>query len=240
MASPIEQFEIHTILPIEIGGVNASFTNSSFFMCLAVGLVMTFVLYGMKERAVIPGRLQSMVELSYEFVAGLIRSNVGHEGRKYFPYIFTLFMFVLFGNMLGMVPYSFTFTSHLIVTFTMALIVFVVTTVIGFWKHGIKFFHFFLPHGTPWFVAPLLVPIELLSYFIRPVSLSLRLFANMTAGHTLLKVFAGFVVSMGVFGIVPMAAVVAVSGLEFLIAFLQAYVFTVLSCIYLNDALHMH
>jgi F-type H+-transporting ATPase subunit a len=170
----------------------------------------------------------------------MIRANVGHGGEKYFPFIFSLFMFVLFGNLLGMIPYSFTFTSHIIVTFAMAVVVFVGTTVIGFATHGVKFFNMFLPAGTPWYVAPLLIPIEILSYFTRPISLALRLFANMTAGHTLLKVFGGFVVSMGLAGIVPLAAVVAITGLEFLIASLQAYVFAVLSCIYLNDALHMH
>jgi F-type H+-transporting ATPase subunit a len=170
----------------------------------------------------------------------MIRTNVGSDGRPYFPFIFSLFMFILFGNMLGMLPYSFTFTSHLAVTLGMALVVFIGTTIIAFAKHGFHFFSFFLPHGTPWYVAPLLVPIEILSYFTRPVSLSLRLFANMTAGHTLLKVFGGFIVAMGVAGIIPAAAVVALTGLELVVAFLQAYVFAILSCIYLNDALHMH
>ena len=181
-----------------------------------------------------------MAEVTYEFVAGMVRENVGLEGRKYFPFIFSLFMFVLFGNMLGMIPYSFTFTSHIIVTFTMAAVVFLGTTVIGFARHGIGFFSFFLPAGTPWFVAPILIPIEVISYFTRPISLSLRLFANMTAGHTLLKVFAGFVVTMGLAGFVPLVFVIALTGLEFLIAFLQAYVFAILSCIYLSDAIHLH
>jgi F-type H+-transporting ATPase subunit a len=170
----------------------------------------------------------------------MVRDNVGSDGRKYFPFIFSLFMFFLMGNMLGLLPYSFTFTSHLAVTFGMAMVVFIGTTVIAFAKHGFKFFGFFLPHGTPIFVAPLLVPIEILSYFFRPISLALRLFANMTAGHTLLKVFGGFVVAMGVAGVVPLVAVVAVTGIEVIIAFLQAFVFTILTCIYLNDALHMH
>ncbi len=181
-----------------------------------------------------------MAEITYEFVANMVRTNVGTEGRKYFPFIFSLFVFILFGNMLGIVPYSFTFTSHLAVTLGMALVVFIGTTVIGFAKHGLHFLSFFLPHGTPWFIAPILVPIEVLSYFTRPISLSLRLFANMTAGHTLLKVFAGFVAALGIAGIVPLAAVIGLTGLEMLVAFLQAYVFAVLSCIYLNDALHMH
>lgn len=248
MANPLHQFEINTIVPIKIGGIDASLTNSSVFMIVAVILVTGFFVLGVKSRALVPGRLQSVVELAYEFVANMLRTNVGSEGRAYFPFIFSLFFFILMGNMLGMVPYGFTYTSHLAVTLGMAVVISIGTSVIAFAKHGIGFFGFFLPHGTPWYVAPLLVPIEILSYFFRPISLGLRLFANMTAGHTLLKVFAGFaagfVASMGVLGvlpaIIPMAATVALTGLEFLIAFLQAYVYAVLACIYLNDALHMH
>lgn len=240
MASPIEQFEIKNVLDLDLGIVDASFTNSALLMVIAVILITVFLVMGVRGRSLVPGRWQSIVELAYDFVAGMIRTNVGSDGRPYFPFIFSLFMFILFGNMLGMLPYSFTFTSHLAVTLGMALVVFIGTTVIAFVKHGFHFFSFFLPHGTPWYVAPLLVPIEILSYFTRPVSLSLRLFANMTAGHTLLKVFGGFIVAMGVAGIIPAAAVVALTGLELVVAFLQAYVFAILSCIYLNDALHMH
>ena len=240
MANPLEQFQIKKILDVDLGFVDASFTNSSLFMVLAVAVVGVFLIGGMRQRSLVPGRWQSMVEISYEFVANMVRDNVGSDGRKYFPFIFSLFMFLLAGNMLGLLPYSFTFTSHIAVTFAMALVVFIGTTVIAFAKHGVKFFGFFLPHGTPIFVAPLLVPIEILSYFFRPISLALRLFANMTAGHTLLKVFGGFVVAMGVAGVVPLVAVVAVTGIELIIAFLQAFVFTILTCIYLNDALHMH
>ncbi len=240
MANPLEQFQIHKVLDVDLGFVDASFTNSGLFMVLAVAVISSFLILGMRERSVVPGRWQSLVELSYEFVANMVRDNVGSDGRKYFPFIFSLFMFFLAGNMLGLLPYSFTFTSHLAVTFGMAMVVFIGTTVIAFAKHGVKFFGFFLPHGTPIFVAPLLVPIEILSYFFRPISLALRLFANMTAGHTLLKVFGGFVVAMGVAGIVPLVAVIAVTGIELIIAFLQAFVFTILTCIYLNDALHMH
>lgn len=240
MASPIEQFEIKNVLDLHLGIVDASFTNSALLMVIAVILITVFLVMGVRGRSLVPGRWQSIVELAYDFVAGMIRTNVGSDGRPYFPFIFSLFMFILFGNMLGMLPYSFTFTSHLAVTLGMALVVFIGTTVIAFVKHGFHFFSFFLPHGTPWYVAPLLVPIEILSYFTRPVSLSLRLFANMTAGHTLLKVFGGFIVAMGVAGIIPAAAVVALTGLELVVAFLQAYVFAILSCIYLNDALHMH
>ncbi len=240
MASPIEQFEIKRVLDLNLGIVDASFTNSSLLMVIAVGLITLLLVMGVRRRSLVPGRWQSIVELAYDFVASMIRTNIGSDGRPYFPFIFSLFMFILFGNMLGMLPYSFTFTSHLAVTLGMALVVFIGTTVIAFAKHGFRFFSFFLPHGTPWYVAPLLVPIEILSYFTRPVSLSLRLFANMTAGHTLLKVFGGFIVAMGVAGIIPAAAVVALTGLELVVAFLQAYVFAILSCIYLNDALHMH
>jgi F-type H+-transporting ATPase subunit a len=240
VANPLEQFQIKKVLDVDLGIVDASFTNSALFMVLAVTATAAFLILGMKERSVVPGRWQSLVELCYEFVANMVRDNVGSDGRKYFPFIFSLFMFFLMGNLLGLLPYSFTFTSHLAVTFGMAMVVFIGTTVIAFAKHGFKFFGFFLPHGTPLFVAPLLVPIEILSYFFRPISLALRLFANMTAGHTLLKVFGGFVVAMGVAGVVPLAAVVAVTGIELIIAFLQAFVFTILTCIYLNDALHMH
>ncbi len=240
MANPLEQFQIKKVLDVDLGIVDASFTNSALFMVLAVAATAAFLILGMKERSVVPGRWQSLVELCYEFVANMVRDNVGSDGRKYFPFIFSLFMFFLMGNLLGLLPYSFTFTSHLAVTFGMAMVVFIGTTVIAFAKHGFKFFGFFLPHGTPLFVAPLLVPIEILSYFFRPISLALRLFANMTAGHTLLKVFGGFVVAMGVAGVVPLVAVIAVTGIELIIAFLQAFVFTILTCIYLNDALHMH
>ena len=241
MASPLEQFSIKPIIPINLGGVDASLTNAGAFMVVTVVAITLFLVLGMRKKAMVPGRWQSMTEISYEFVAGMIRDNVGNEGRRYFPFIFTLFMFVLFANMIGMIPYSFTVTSHIIVTFALAMVVFIGTTIIGFARHGLGFFHLFLPEGVPWYIAPLLVPIEILSYFTRPVSLGLRLFANMTAGHTILKVFAGFIVSLGImFGWVPLAFVTALTGLEFVIAFLQAYVFAILTCIYLHDAIHLH
>ncbi len=240
MASPLEQFQIKKIVELHVFGVDASFTNSALFMVIAVALITFLLTFAMRERSLVPGRWQSIAELCYQFIADMIRTNVGSDGRRYFPFIFSLFVFILFGNMLGLVPYGFTFTSHIVVTFGLAFVVFIGTTVIAFATHGVKFFGFFLPHGTPWYVAPLLVPIEILSYFFRPISLSLRLFANMTAGHTLLKVFGGFVVTMGLAGFVPLAAVVALTGLDMIVAFLQAFVFTILTCIYLNDALHMH
>ncbi len=238
---PLAQFEIKDIFG---GGDEAlgaiTFTNSALFMVIGVVLVTIFMNVGMRRAALVPSRWQTLVEISYEFIANMIRDNVGQEGRRYFGFIFTLFMFVFAGNLLGMMPYSFTYTSHIAVTFAMAAVVFIGVTVIGFMKHGLHFLSFFLPSGVPVVMAPLLIPIEILSYFTRPVSLALRLFANMTAGHTMLKVFAGFIAPLGALGVVPLALVVGLTGLEFIIAFLQAYVFTILSCVYLNDALHMH
>lgn len=238
---PLAQFEIKTLIPLQIGDTNVSFTNSSLFMALAVGFAILFLVLGMRRRELVPGRWQSMAEISYEFIANLLRDTVGSEGRKYFPLVFSLFMFILFGNLLGMVPYSFTFTSHVIVTFAMAIMVFLGVTILGFVKHGMHFFSFFVPPGVSVVLWPLMIPIEIISYLSRPISLSVRLFANLTAGHTMLKVFAGFVISLGVVGgILPLAFVVALTGLEFLIAFLQAYVFTILTCFYINDAIHLH
>ena len=238
--SPLAQFEIKTLVPLDFGGVNVSFTNSSLFMVATVVVVSLFLILAMRRAALVPGRWQSIAELSYVFVANVMKDTVGSEGRKYFPFIFTVFMFILFGNLLGMLPYSFTFTSHIIVTFTIAAVIFIGVTLIALAKHKLHFFSFFMPPGVPLLLAPLLVPIEIISYLSRPISLSVRLFANMLAGHTLLKVFAGFIVSLGVFGIAPWAFVVALTGLEIVIAFLQAFVFTMLTCLYLNDALHLH
>ncbi|MEM9683583.1 MAG: F0F1 ATP synthase subunit A, partial [Pseudomonadota bacterium] len=212
--SPLDQFLIKTIIPFEVGGVDVSYTNSALAMTVAVVAVSAFLIFGMRRGAVIPCRWQLLAEIGYEFVANMIRDNVGQEGRRYFPFIFTLFMFVLAGNMIGMIPYSFTFTSHLIVTFGLAAVVFIGVTIIGFAKHGFKFFGFFLPHGVPWFLAWLIIPIEILSYLSRPVSLSLRLFANMTAGHTMLKVFAGFIFVLGALGLAPFLMVVALTGFK--------------------------
>lgn len=239
MASPLEQFEIKPIVPLEVGGVDVSFTNSALWMVAAI-VVSTLVLtIGMRGRAMVPGRMQSIAELSYEFIANMIKDNAGSEGRPYFPFLFTLFFFILFCNLLGMIPYSFTPTSHIIVTFAMAAVVFIGVTIIGIAKNGVGFLKLFAPSGVPIFLMFILVPIEIISYFVRPISLSLRLFANMMAGHTMLKVFGGFVVSLGlVAGWAPLLFIVALTGLEIGIAMLQAYVFTVLSCLYLHDALH--
>ena len=234
----MHQFEIKRLVPFELFGFDASFTNSALFMVIAAALITLFTMYAMHRRALVPSRLQSVAELSYEFVANMVRQNVGTDGMKYFPFIFTLFMFVLALNMLGMIPYSFTVTSHIIVTFALVAFIFIGVTLLGFWKHGAKFLKFFVPSGVPVVMLPLLVVIEVISYLIRPVSLSVRLFANMLAGHTMLKVFAGFVVALGVLGgWAPLAFVVALTGLEILIAFLQAYVFTVLTATYIPGAL---
>ena len=238
--SPLAQFEIKELVPIEIAGNNISFSNSALMMVITITVIILLMMVGTRKRAMVPGRWQSLAELCYEFVANLIRDTVGNEGRKYFPFIFSLFMFILIGNMLGMVPYSFTFTSHIAVTFAMAMVVFIGVTILGFAKHGIKFFTFFVPPGVPVWMWPLMIPIEIISYLSRPVSLAMRLFANMLAGHTLLKVFAGFVPALGAAGVLPLAFVGALTGLELLIAFLQAYVFAILTCLYINDALHLH
>jgi F-type H+-transporting ATPase subunit a len=209
-------------------------------MVISVVAVTTLLTASMSRRAMVPGRWQSVAELFYEFIANTLRDTAGSDGRRYFPLIFTLFMFILFGNLAGMLPYSFTFTSHIAVTFAMAAVVFVGVTVLGFVRHGLHFFSFFVPPGVSVFMWPLLIPIEIISYLSRPISLSVRLFANMLAGHTLLKVFAGFVPALGVAGILPLAFVSALTGLEIVIAFLQAYVFAILTCLYINDALHLH
>jgi len=211
-------------------------------MALACIGVCMFLSLGMSSRSLVPGRWQSMVEMSYSFVANTLRDNAGKEGMPFFPLIFTLFMFVLFCNLFGMIPFSFTVTSHIIVTFAMAMFIFIGTTLVAIYKHGLfKFLGFFLPHGTPWWMAPMMYMIELFSFLARPVSLSVRLTANMMAGHTMLKVIAGFVVALGVLGgWAPLILLVVLTGFEVFVAILQAYIFTVLTCVYLNDALHLH
>ena len=239
--SPLTQFEIKPLIPMRLGDIDITFTNSSVFMVCTVVSVSLFLILGMRRAQIVPGRWQSLAELSYVFIANLVRDTVGPEGRPYFPFVFSIFMFVLIGNLWGMIPYSFTFTSHIVVTFTMAMVIFVGVTLIGIVKHKVHFLSFFMPPGVPMYMAPLLIPIEIISYLSRPISLSVRLFANMLAGHTLLKVFAGFVVALGVTaGWLPLVFIIALTGLEIVIAFLQAFVFAILTCLYLNDALHMH
>lgn len=245
---PLHQFQINPIVQIVIAGFDVSFSNSALFMVVAVAAIYYLLTQGMKPGALVPGRLQCLAETFYEFVANLVRDNAGNDARPYFPFVFSVFMFVLFGNMLGMIPYTFTFTSHIIVTFALAMVVFVFVTVLALMKHGMHFFSFFMPHGAPVALAPILIPIEVISYLMRPVSLSIRLFANMMAGHTMLKVFAGFTVMMisglgalgFVAGLLPLAINIALTGFEFLVAFLQAYVFSILTCLYIRDALELH
>ncbi len=246
MSNPIKQFVIQPIIPFEMGGLDLSFTNSSLWMIIAVGASILLMSMSLSKKSLVPGRMQIVSEMMYGFIAGMIRENVGPKGREYFPLVFTLFVFVLMGNMLGMLPYSFTYTSHIIVTGALAMMIFLIVLVIGLFRHGLHFFSLFLPPGVPAWLFPLIIPIEILSFLVRPVTLSVRLFANMMAGHLVLKVFAGFSVAMvgmgtaGVaFGLVPAAFNVALIVFEFLIAFLQAYVFAILSCIYLKDTIEI-
>jgi F-type H+-transporting ATPase subunit a len=241
MHSPMEQFEIKRLIPLHLGGLDVSYTNSALWMTIAIALMLFFFVYGMRNRALVPGRLQGVAEVGYEFIAKMVGDNVGEGGKKYFPFILSLFLFVLGCNAVGLIPYSFTPTSHIIVTFAMAAFVFIGVTIIAFWKHGLHFLSFFAPKGVPIWLMPILVPIEIISYLIRPLTLSVRLFANMLAGHIMLKVFAGFVIMVGIFfGWLPLIFTSAFFALEVLVACLQAYVFAILACLYLNDALHLH
>ncbi|HXO90091.1 MAG TPA: F0F1 ATP synthase subunit A [Stellaceae bacterium] len=237
---PLEQFQIERLIPIHIGRLDVSYTNSALLMTIVVVLVTALLVLGTRKRALVPGRWQSLAEMSYEFVADMIETNVGHGGREYFPFVFTLFMFILFANFLGMIPYSYTVTSQIVVTFALAAVVFIGVTIIGIVRHGFRFLRLFVPQGVPALLLLLLVPIELLSYFIRPFTLAIRLFANMLAGHTMLAIFAGFAASIGLLGILPMGIDVLLVALEILVAALQAYVFAILTCLYLSDAIHLH
>ena len=244
MPDPIHQFEIHPLIPIKVFGWDISFTNSSAFMLLTVALIAGFFMVSMRARSLVPNRLQSLAEVSHEFVANMLRESAGEGGMKYFPLVFTLFIFIFVGNMLGMIPGAFTVTSHIVVTAALAALVFLTVLVVGFANNGIRFLKLFVPEGVPILILPLVVLIEVISFLSRPVSHSVRLFANMLAGHITLKVFGGFVVmllSAGTFAALsplPLLMAVALTALEVLVAFLQAYVFTMLTCMYLNDALH--
>ena len=241
-SNPMQQFSVHKIGPeIKIAGVDLSFTNASLFMIISASIILLFLFLGTKEKKIIPDKIQLIAEIFYTFVAKMISDTAGSKAKPYFPFIFSLFMFVLFCNMLGMLPYSFTVTSHIIVTLIMAIFIFIAVTIIGFLKHGFGYLKLFVPSGVPMILLPLITIIEIISYLSRPVSLSVRLFANMMAGHTMLKVFGGFVISLGLLGgWLPLGFSVALTGLEILVAFLQAYVFAILTCIYLNDALNLH
>jgi len=242
---PIHQFQLNKLIPLDIGGTDISFTNSSLFMVVTVAATAAFLIWATSGRGLIPSRTQSLAEMSYEFVASMLRDGAGSEGMKFFPMVFSLFMFILVANLFGMFPYFFTVTSHIIVTFALSMLVIGTVVVYGFYKNGIGFLKLFVPSGIPAVLMPLVIMIEVISFISRPISLSVRLFANMLAGHITLKVFAGFVVSLSGLGaagigiaILPLIMTVALTGLEFLVAFLQAYVFAVLTCMYLNDALH--
>ncbi|MCP5432121.1 MAG: F0F1 ATP synthase subunit A [Alphaproteobacteria bacterium] len=243
---PIHQFQIKPIVPLEIGGLDVSLTNSGLYMLGAAAALTVFLTMSMGGRALVPGRVQSVTELIYGFIADMVRSTAGSDGMKFFPLVFTLFVFILFANMVGMFPYAFTFTSHIVITAVMALLVIGIVVFYGFYKHGLHFLGLFVPKGVPWVMLPLLVPIEIFSFLVRPVSLSLRLFANVLAGHITLKVFAGFVATLAAveawWGVpaagLPLLMTVALTALEFLVAFLQAFVFAILTCVYLNDAIH--
>ena len=239
--NPMHQFNVYRIGPeIKLGNVDISFTNASLFMIISALTIISVLFVGTRRKAIIPTKIQLLTELSYTLVSKMISDTAGSKAKPYFPFVFSLFMFVLFCNMLGMLPYSFTVTSHIIVTFALAAVIFVGVTIIGFVNHGIGYLKLFIPSGVPLFLLPLIVIIEIISYLSRPVSLSVRLFANMMAGHTMLKVFGGFVISLGILGgLLPLSFTVALTGLEILIAFLQAYVFAILTCIYLNDALNL-
>ncbi|MDR0406574.1 MAG: F0F1 ATP synthase subunit A [Holosporales bacterium] len=237
---PLHQFEIDPIVSLSVGGVDVSFTNAALAMILSSILILSVFIWGARQQSLIPRRVQAIVELGYKTIAQLIDENIGTAGYAFFPFVFSVFFFILGGNVFGMLPYTFTFTSHIIVTFGLAAFVFCVVTLVGFARHGVKFLRTFAPQGVPVPVLLLLVPVEIISYFSRPFSLAVRLFANMMAGHTMIKVFAGFSVSLGVFfGLTPMFVNVALTAFELLVAVLQAYVFSVLTCVYLHDAIYM-
>ena len=240
--NPMHQFKVYKIGPeIKLGNLDLSFTNASLFMLISALTIALLLFLGSKNKSIIPNKIQLIAELVYNFISKMISDTAGSKARPYFPFIFSLFMLVLFCNMIGMLPYAFTVTSHIIVTLVMALFIFISVTIIGFIKHGFKYLSIFVPKGVPIVLLPLITIIEIISYLSRPVSLSVRLFANMMAGHTMLKVFGGFVISLGLLGgWLPLSFSVALTGLEILVAFLQAYVFAILTCIYLNDALNLH
>ncbi len=246
MIDPIEQFSIEKIFTIgHIGNQEIAFTNSSAYMFGTVAIISLLMIGGVRKNQLVPGRIQSMAELCYEFVASTVRANAGKDGMKFFPLVFSIFMLILVSNVIGIIPYTFTVASHIIVTAALALLVFVTVIVYGFYKNGLKFFKIFVPSGIPIYILPLVVAIEIFSFFVRPVSHSVRLFANMLAGHITLKVFASFVTMLGALGVagwfgaaLPLGLTIALTALELLIACLQAYVFAILTVIYLNDAIH--
>ena len=247
MANPVKQFVIKEKIPFEFGGIDLAFTNSALWMALALIVSTTFLSIAMNKKEMVPGRLQMTAEILYEFIAKMVKDNIGSKGRAYFPFIFTLFIFVLFGNLLGLLPYSFTYTSHLAVTGALALTVFGSVIIFGFLRHGIKFLTLFVPSGVPIWIMPVIIPLELISFFIRPFTLAVRLCANMMAGHIMLKVIAGFGVAAAgmaswgfLVGVLPAFVGMLMLLFELLVAFIQAYVFAILSCVYLKDTVDLH
>lgn len=241
--NPMHQFNIKKLVDLQLFGIDISITNSAIFMLITTLLIMAFLYMGVRGNSTLraPGKLESLSEIAFNFVANLIDENCGSEARRYLPFVMSFFMLIAMGNLLGMVPYTFTFTSHIIVTFAMAAMVFIVITLIGFKHHGVGYLKIFLPEGAPMFLAPVLIPIELISYLSRPISLSVRLFANIMAGHIVLKIFAGFIISLGIVGgIIPLGMTVLLTFFEVFVALVQAYIFSILTCVYLNDALHLH
>lgn len=239
--NPLAQFEVKSIIPISIGGYDLSFTNSSLFMLCSIVIICGFFTIAVRRPSLVPSRLQSGAEIIFDMINSMIKQNVGEGGKPFLPLIFTTFMFILLCNLLGMMPYSFTATSHIVVTFALAMMIFLLVTIVGFLKHGVHFLSLFMPKGTPIFLAPLIIVIELFAFLARPISLSLRLAANMIAGHVLLKVMAGFVITlMVVMKPLPIPLMIILIGFEIFVAILQAYIFTILSCVYLNDAVNLH
>lgn len=247
MANPVEQFVITPLIDIELGSVDLSFTNSALWMLFGLVLSMTFLSIATGRKSVIPGRMQVLAEVLYEFIAKMVRDNIGPKGKKYFPFIFTLFVFILMGNLLGLLPKSFTYTSHLAVTGALALTVFFAVIIFGFINYGLKFFSLFVPSGVPWWILPIVIPIEVISFFVRPLTLCVRLFANMMAGHIMLKIIAGFSVAASgmatwgfLVGFAPAFISILMLAFELLVALIQAYVFAILACVYLKDSVDLH
>ncbi|MCG2840279.1 F0F1 ATP synthase subunit A [Sandaracinobacter sp. RS1-74] len=247
MANPLEQFAIKRYAEFSVAGADAAFTNASLFMLIVLGLTLLFFWLGSRNPQLVPGRWQAALEGATGFISGMVEENIGPKGRAFVPFVFSLFIFVLVANLIGLFPYSFTVTSHIVVTFAFAALIFLICVIVGFAKHGLHFFSLFVPQNTPIVLMPLIVLIELISFLSRPLTLSIRLFANMTAGHILLKVFAGFVISLAAAGgalaaisILPFFMTVAFYGLELIVAVVQAYVFALLTCIYLNDSINLH
>lgn len=244
MASPLKQFEVQPIVDLQFAGLDVSFTNSSLMLTLIVLAIVAFFTFGLRGNSVVPTKMQALIEMFYEFISNMLKDNIGPEGKKFFPLIFSIFLLILGANIAGMMPYAFTVTSHIAVNFAFALFCFLIINIVGFARHGLKFLKLFVPKDVPIVILPIISVIEVISYLIRPFTLAIRLSAAMTAGHIVMKVFAGFIISLGsifvLLGAVPLAFSVALVALELLVAFLQAFIFSILVCIYLNDAVNMH